>query len=451
MAELYLMALARDTPFINWRDSGNNFAIQNAVRVLSKTDWISGSGGTAFTEAEDRRRMLRYNNGVSIGNVFRGIGWGTRAGPYISQFLLQGTNTLGDRGEDGIVMYGAQEMSLKVRRVEAQKDWMTTYNAWLDVQNGANVGDAQRSDYVSGPQGARTKFISTPRDLATYVHVDALYQAYLNACLILLAEGAKLDEGIPFTASDEEDSQQGFALFGGPHILTLVTEVATRALKAVRYQKFNIHRRVRPEGVGGLVHLQEVAKGDSSGSSVAGRDFGPEVEGIRNALQEILPQIKDFNKEQNNKFDDRIGDGDSQGTFLLPMAFPEGSPMHPTYGAGHAAVAGACVTVLKAFFDTKQLYPGKRIVQADAEGERLVDVSPKPELTIEGELNKVASNIAFGRSIAGVHFASDNIESILLGEQIAIGILKDQALTYKESFSMTIPLFRGGVEKIISN
>ena len=25
--------------------------------------------------------------------------------------------------------------------------------------------------------------------------------------------------------------------------------------------------------------------------------------------------------------------------------------MHPSYGAGHATVAGACVTILKAYFD----------------------------------------------------------------------------------------------------
>lgn len=34
------------------------------------------------------------------------------------------------------------------------------------------------------------------------------------------------------------------------------------------------------------------------------------------------------------------------------MAFQEGSPMHPSYGAGHATVAGACVTILRPFFDT---------------------------------------------------------------------------------------------------
>ena len=40
---------------------------------------------------------------------------------------------------------------------------------------------------------------------------------------------------------------------------------------------------------------------------------------------------------------------------LLPVAFQEGSPMHPAYGAGHATVAGACVTILKAFFDTSSV------------------------------------------------------------------------------------------------
>ena len=43
---------------------------------------------------------------------------------------------------------------------------------------------------------------------------------------------------------------------------------------------------------------------------------------------------------------------EASATVHLPMAFAEGSPMHPAYGAGHATVAGACVTVLKAFFDT---------------------------------------------------------------------------------------------------
>ena len=31
--------------------------------------------------------------------------------------------------------------------------------------------------------------------------------------------------------------------------------------------------------------------------------------------------------------------------------FPEGSPAHPAYPTGHGTVAGACITVLKFFYD----------------------------------------------------------------------------------------------------
>ena len=118
---------------------------------------------------------------------------------------------------------------------------MTTFEQWLDVQNGADLRG--KESYVPnvqiehGPEMGY-RFMATPRDLATYVHYDALYEAYLNACLMLLAIGAPFDPGVPFGTPDNIDKQQGFAQFGGPHILSLVTEVATRALKAVRYQKF---------------------------------------------------------------------------------------------------------------------------------------------------------------------------------------------------------------------
>jgi hypothetical protein len=42
--------------------------------------------------------------------------------------------------------------------------------------------------------------------------------------------------------------------------------------------------------------------------------------------------------------------------------------------------------------------------------------------------------VAIGRDIAGVHWRSDATESLKLGEQIAIGILKDQKSCYNEVF-----------------
>lgn len=41
------------------------------------------------------------------------------------------------------------------------------------------------------------------------------------------------------------------------------------------------------------------------------------------------------------------------------------------------------------------------------------------ELTIEGELNKLAMNVAMGRTMGGVHWRSDNTRSLKLGEAIA--------------------------------
>jgi hypothetical protein len=42
------------------------------------------------------------------------------------------------------------------------------------------------------------------------------------------------------------------------------------------------------------------------------------------------------------------------GSYLLPQAFPEGSPTHPCYPTGHGTVGGACITALKFFFNGNQ-------------------------------------------------------------------------------------------------
>jgi hypothetical protein len=102
------------------------------------------------------------------------------------------------------------------------------------------------------------------------------------------------------------------------------------------------------------------------------------------------------------------------------MAFPEGSPMHPSYGAGHATVAGACVTTLKAFFDTSQEIDTV-FVPRDM-GRKLKHIPCPQPLTLEGELNKLAANVSIGRNMAGGHYYTDYSESLKMGEQIAIGV-----------------------------
>ena len=128
-------------------------------------------------------------------------------------------------------------------------------------------------------------------------------------------------------------------------------------------------------------------------------------------------------------------------TYLLPMAFVEGCPSHPAYGAGHATVAGACVTVLKAWFNEDWIIPDPVVSSPD--GLSLLPYRGV-DLTVGGELNKLASNIALARNIAGVHWRSDATESLKLGEAIAISILTDQKACYNERFEgFTLTKFDG--------
>jgi hypothetical protein len=363
------------------------------------------SNGTVAQAAAELSAMTDFT-GPKVGGqvtpetIFRGCTRGENVGHLISQFLLVD------------IPYGSLTISQRQMTVKGEAqvgagnaDYMTDYDEWLNIQNGG----ASPPDQID----ETPRYIRNMRDIGRYVQVDALYEAYLNACLILLGANAPFDDGNPYKPPNpDSQTQDGFTTFGGPHILSLVTEVATRALKAVWYQKWFVHRRLRPEAYGGLVHNTRT--------------------GSRN--YPLHPQVLNSQAVQNtfNKFD----------TYLLPMAFPEGSPMHPAYGAGHATVAGACVTILKAWFKEDAPLPFAPVVPND-DGTALLPYTGPP-LTIEGELNKVAANIGIGRNMAGVHWRSDHTESIKLGEQVALCILKNQRKDYHEKdWSFTLTTFGG--------
>lgn len=440
MTEVYWMALLRDVPFSTFSQSPS--LVTDAIRSLNAQPWTVDPRGS-YNSTYDS--ISRARPAFNTGTVFRGVLPGDHQGPYISQFLLAGTKERGGGSgteANGFINYGSVRIDQRVRVARPRLDYMTTWGAWLDVQNGADV--RERELYVDeDPIDKRYRFITTPRDLATYVHYDALYEAYLNACLILLEIKAKFDPNLPFQQPDAVDKQTGFATFGPPHILSLVTEVATRALKAVRYQKFNIHRRPRPEVLGARIDYLNRGEAD--------KRFNVVTEFSKTVDSEVLHRIYNANQKTNAKVcdrgiprsqdDDVIPGKKSEGTFLLPMAFAEGSPMHPSYGAGHATVAGACVTVLKAFFDTDQQL--SFAFEPNEDGSKLLPVCLSTPLTVGGELNKVCSNISIGRNWAGVHYYSDYIDSVRMGEEIAIGILEEQKLTFGETFSMKLERFDG--------
>ncbi len=504
MAEVYGLALLRDVPFTTICEGGAKklcaseenagesvLSAEKIVHLLNHMPFFSGkdicsstphmtdeTGLNGFERNRRFARTLSANDKLTTETAFRGSTKGAQSGPYISQFMLIGANSLAGRGggtsnfpglnanwdlQDGFIPYGSLAIDQRTLSHKNCLDYMTDWCSWLDVQNGANFKGADQFEDCR-------RFITTPRDLATYVHFDALYEAYLNACLAMLAMGIPASKGFPEPSlSGHRDA---FATFGGPHILSLVCEVATRCLKAVRRQKFNYHRRARPEVMGGRFTMSCLGLSDQLGC--AGAAFDKSLYELPGELKEA---IIEHNHTQNSKTMAKMRavactpDGclpyglDAKGfakcNLLLPMAFPEGSPMHPAYGAGHATVAGGCVTMLKAFFEMfedcdggveRPLRDGNGsaiVYVPNEDGSKLVkDKKFKGELTIQGELDKLAANISIGRNMAGVHYYSDYYDSLRMGERIATGILMEQLPSYGEAVQCTFKSFDGDLIEI---
>jgi len=371
ISENYWMALLRDVPFSQYpvNPIANDAA---ADLTLYGSDFKGAKTGGVVTPE----------------TLFRGLTSGDKKGPYLSQYFYLPCN------------FGANSLNQKIRTTTPTINYMTDFNSWLSVQRGFSP-----APNVFDPAA---RYMRNGRDIGQWVHIDVLFQAYFHAFLILAGLGAPFDDGNPYVGNSTQD---GFGTFGGPHIATLLCEVSTRALKAVWFQKWFVHRRLRPE-----VHAERVDR-----TLYHGAGYPVHAE-ILNSLSSST----------------RLGEYMPAGNALLPMAFAEGSPTHPAYGAGHATVAGACVTILKAWFkeSTRLVDLGVTPMQPADDGLSLVPYTGADagNLTVGGELNKIASNVGLGRDIAGVHWRSDATESMKLGEQLAIGILKDQKNCYNEPF-----------------
>lgn len=374
MVENYWQALTRDVPFSQY---GQEPLTAAAIAELDKLAQRGVFHGPT------------QNGHVTANTLFRGLTPEDQIGPYVSQFFLMpapfGALTVNDDSGNPAQRYNSVQPGI---------DFMTTTDEWLRIQNGFAPSASLT------PAGPR--FINAARVLNMFVHVDELYQAYFMATLNLLDRmQCDFNPGNPYINSR---TQVGFGTFGNPHAVALVAEVSTRALKAVWYQKWFVHRALRPEAFSGLVHFQ-----------------------IKNNRPYGLDPVVLNSDAASRVFS-------KNGTGFLPMAFPEGSPTHPSYGAGHATVAGACATFIKAFFNED--FPITAPVVASDDGKTLLTYTGPgfDKMTVKSEANKIASNVGLARNSAGVHWRSDQTQSVLLGEEIAISILQDQKGTYNEAF-----------------
>ena len=382
LVELYWASLLRDIAFTDYPTNG---VAAQAATELSSMPTYAGPRNTAKQVTPDL--------------LFRGGFVGETVGPYLSQFLLQQT------------ALGSLPIAQQYRTNQAKIDFMLAPKEFLQVQNGQSTGKKLTP-------GAAL-YLHDGRGLAAYTHVDVLYQAYFIAYLVLntvnAGNPAPLNPGNPYNGSP---TQNGFATMGQPDIAATLGAVAVEALKAVWYQKWWVHLRHRPESGGAIVHLQKTGQGGTIQGHVSNTVLDSQ------ALQASYGA--------NNK------------SYFLSQAFPEGSPTHPAYPTGHGAVAGACITVLKFFFDGDYLIQNPMVPSNTGQVLMPYTGPGAGSLTVNGELHKLAHNISFGHGIhAGIHWRSDTDTSIQLGEAVALSYLRDRAHTYNEQFKISLTKLDG--------
>ncbi|MEM1367519.1 MAG: phosphatidic acid phosphatase [Cyanobacteria bacterium P01_H01_bin.15] len=409
MVERYWMALCRDVPFDRY---GVSPIIKTACDDLNKLGFEQEFGFK-----------------VTPQTIFRGPYRGCFIGPHVSQFLLQD------------YVFGNQPILQLQRYPRPGLDYLTDLESWKRVNNGDI--DPSGTDILDG-----TRYITTLRDAGQWVHIDLPYQSGFWSTLILLGLGKNLASANPYSPLAEENRRittaGAFGSLGDPDLTIHVGLAAVYALKHAWFQKWQVHRRLRPEVYGHRLELARLAKNDPSfPEKFDFCRFFDEGASVWTDETSVLDYIEDYNEAQN--IAQKRGDG--SGTHLLPIAFPEGSPTHPAYPGGHSCFIAAAATLAKAFFADGEIANPK--VPAEG-GQRLVDYVGGSPLTIHGELNKLVANVTLFRDGAGMHWRTDGTAygagvvpdspekqlfptgGNLVGESLAISILRDLKGTYRE-------------------
>ena len=183
--ESYWMSLCRD---VNFTQYGNEPLTQAAIAELNSC----------------RSFMARSRYTSKL--CFADSPPGDVLGPYASQFILHP------------FLFGALPVTQLMTTYVPGVDYMTDQASWLALQNG-------QSPFAQNQSDPNLQYMHNGRGLAAYVHVDVLFEAYFNACLVLVDNGAPLDPNNPYVGSR---TQTGFGTFGAPHLKTLVAEVSQR-------------------------------------------------------------------------------------------------------------------------------------------------------------------------------------------------------------------------------
>jgi hypothetical protein len=412
MVELYCMAITRDAPF-------SSYVSDSSIATVL---------GNTYLNKSDVLQNMPYNNAYTFnaGNIFRGPNNLETVGPYLSQLLLYN------------IKMGSCYMNQKHYCHPLRGNTPT-----LVMESGRNkteMIDMQNGNYISpatfiGQANLQQRYIYNGRSLANAVYSDPVYMLFTNAALILDSLNAPKNPGLPNSAIN-----QSFVIGKGPvSVYCSIAEVGGLALKHAWYWKWQVYRKVRPEVVS--LWVDNVKNGTVSNTSYSLSDVL-----LNNGILTGSYSITNYN-------DDWTGPQFSS-SYTLPQVYRDGSPLHPSYPSGHATIAGACCTIMKmmyngstpwnslTFSDTlvrpdlgMSSYGSNFVVEPTTDGQfaQVYNGNDYANVTVESEINKLATNVAFGRNWAGVHYRSDAVPGMYLGEKVAILYMEDVLSTYVQN------------------
>ena len=391
--EVYWQALLRNVPLTELHDGTENRDVLAAAEELSKLSHFRGpkAGGRVTPGTLFRSSALYFDSadprGLSVTPP------GVLDGPLISQFLLRDAP------------YSSQWIGARISTASPASEFLTDYEEWLGVYRTARRRAARCSS-------TRRRANRDGRDLAEYVRNPPAF-----------AWAASLLRGTPAGGPDprysglypaaqpasypsnpyrrSKNQAPGAASFGLPYVQALLAEGTSYAVRASYWQKYFVHRTVRPEAYGGLAH-HRLANGVSD-----------------------YPLHDDFLRSEALKRSKA-----KYGTYLLSQTYPgvrrctPPIPAAPRSPGRHGPCSKRSSTRAGSFRSAdspiRSIRPARALYGSPAHGRRRAEQA-------RGEQR-------LGRNWSGIHGAPTPLPRVAAGEAVAISILRNERRTFHEPF-----------------
>lgn len=416
LLEVYAMALLRDVPLSVINSSSINSYMNEIVSDLNLVNVYLGAPTDPLAGNQITRKLLFRENTV-----------GDRIGPYVSQFLyytiLYSNYEFVQNQYITIKTASGFNLNPNLSNVNFEEDFMLT----RDVTPGSFV-EMWDATTTTDPRSLTTtkRYMTTIRDCAIFINKDQPWQLPYMAGALLMQKNVRLG----FFSSPRQG--QKFINLGPVDFYDIMSKASKLAMNASWLWKYK-QLRVRPEEMAYQLDLT------LNPPTVPGLNF-PTSLTSNNILNKVARGYINIS-------------GIGVTGYLMPQTYRIGSPCHSSQPSGHATIAGAMITILKAWWNCDSYMKAyEPDLTTDPSGNTLGPVGTTGGndfyLRVGDELDKLASNCGVFRNFAGIHYRGDADTGLDLGEQVAIDLLEDLVKKYSNNLAFRFAKRNGQIVTI---